>query len=810
MPAVLLLIAITAAPLMVGSVHPSTAVVLAIVTCTALWSHQASRERGSLSVPWFGWWLLALLAWMALSLVPLPGGVLGALSPRSPELWDFAPLADFAGPSLSCAPGVTCQEIVELGAVACVFLLACEIGQYHRERLALYWGVLGAAALVAVVSVLQSAVGADRILGVYRPVSGSLAAFRTTFVNPNHAAMYFELAGFAALGGGVAWTGRARAAAVGTGIVLLGAALATGSGGARITVAVGLAFVGALALARRGWRWPAWIVSALAVAGLLVGIGLACGSDRGASHERLDALGLTTNKLDYLPGALQMVGDHALVGVGRGGFAAVFPTYQPEGRFVRYTHSESGLLQIIAEIGVPLAIVTVALLVLLWTAALARWRDDPVVAGALTAVFAVAFHSLFEFGLEFGGVAVPFTATVGLLAASLTTGRLAPVRLSRRASLLCTVAVTASLLAAPVALSHGSWTIERRNLHRAEDGGALDASIGPALRWHPCSADVAFAVGSALAGSSEPGGALRFLNRCMVLDPRNPLPHLVASDVLAELGRPGQAALEANVALDLDPHLQSRVFRSLARLLTTPDEVLRYMGSEPARAAAYAQFLLETYPESERARLLGPAVAEAHPNTAASARLLAAVEWSDGRQDDALRRLAAASDADPGDVELAKYHAALLRAAGDGEGALAVLDAADRAVGPHVELLYQRALAEIEIERFPAAHGAVRKMRQVVPPTHLGGLALIAAVEGRLAAAEGYPRRARTHYLESLRLRPDRVGVRLDLALTYRELGQDAEALDQYRRIRAETDAYPFLDTWIDELAAEQGGGGAR
>jgi len=810
MPAVLLLVAITAAPLMVGSVHPATAAALALLSCAALWCHQLSRERGSIAPPPLTWWLLGLLAWTALSLVPLPGALLGALSPQARELWDFAPLATAAGPTLTCAPGGTTLEIVELCAFTCAFLLACEVAQYHRERRALYWGLVGSAVLVAAVSTVQSVTDAERILGLYRPVSGSLATFRTTFVNPNHASMYFELTGFAALGGAVAWKGRARIAAVGCGLGLLGAALATGSGGARIIIAAGLAFVGALALRQRGLRWPAWAVPALAIAAVTVGIGIASRQTEDAPHELMDSLGLTTNKLHYLPGALQMIGDHALVGVGRGGFGAVFPAYQPGGRFLRYTHSESGLLQIVAELGIPLALLTVAFVALLWAVALARWRDDPAVAGALAAVFAASLHSVFEFGLEFGGGAVPFAAALGVIAASVTSGRLAPVRLSRRRSLVLVAALTACLLAVPAALRHGTWTVERRNLASAEQAGELDEAVGPALRWHPCSPDVAYAIAVALAESSEPGRALRFLNRSMVLDPRNPLPHLIASDVLAGLGRPGQAAVEANVALDLDANLQPRVFASLARLLTSADDVLRYLGDDRERAAAYAQFLMETYPDSSEARTLGLQVAEAAPDTAAAARLLAGVEWADGRRQEALARLDTASTAHPGDVALAKYHAALRRTAGDGEGALAVLDAADRHAGPHVELLYQRALTEIEMARHPDAHGTVREMRQVVPPAHLGGLALIAAVEGRLAAAEGNPRRARSHYEESLRLRPDRVGVRLELARTYRELGQDDEALVQYRRVRRQTDAYPFLDAWIDELTAERDGGGMR
>jgi tetratricopeptide (TPR) repeat protein len=193
-------------------------------------------------------------------------------------------------------------------------------------------------------------------------------------------------------------------------------------------------------------------------------------------------------------------------------------------------------------------------------------------------------------------------------------------------------------------------------------------------------------------------------------------------------------------------------------------------------------------------------IAARDPENPAAARLLASMEWSSGRQGEALARLREASEAHPCDVKLVKYDAALRRSAGDVQGALDVVDGCLECNGPLVELLYQQAASYIELGDYPSTHGAVRGMRAVA--TNPSSLALVAATEGDLAAAQGHWLRAKGHYLESLRLRPDRVHVRLALGKVYRELDRDRDALEQFERVRQQTSAYPFLDDWIRDLEA--------
>jgi len=773
-----------AAPLMVGTVHPPTTVVLAGVALVALWWLLGSGV--ALPRSEFGACLAIVLLWTALTISPLPAGVVGILSPVALPRWD-SPLVQVP-PSLSYSPGSTAIEVIKLAGAAATLAVAGALWLRRGCRRPLLLALVGSGVAVALVSAVQTVVEAERILGVYEPLWATTAGFRTPFVNVNHAAQYFELTGLVSLG--VAAHSRARERA-GFGVasaVLLAAALATGSAGAWFVVPGGVAMVVGLSLGRRR-SWVRWIVPALCAVAVAVALLAGAGSpDEGKP--------LHIPKLAHVPAVIQLVGDHPISGVGRGAFRDAFTGYATPGAFLRYTHAESEPLHLVAELGAPAAGLLLAAVVATWGFALARWRRDPGVAGALAGTFAVGLHSLVEFGLEFGGVGLPFVVACGAL---IRPSRAEPSRrISPRASVAIAAGLTATLAFAPVAIGHGSWACELRAIEGAQNDGDLDAAVRRALRWYPCSADVALVAGHGHLVRDRPSEALRYLNRAMVLDPRNPGPHLQAAYALEALGARQQAATEAGVALQLQPDLGPTVFRRLARLVDGPDEVLLCLGYHLDLAAEYAHYLAVEHPSSGRGRALAQRVDDLDPDHPTAARVLAADAWSSGRRVEALARLARSRAAHPCHVELVKYESNLRRGDGDAAQALMVTREGLDCAGPRVDLLYQEVLALIALEQHAEAHLSIRRMREVAYGHH--ALALVAAAEGDLAVAEGYYLRAKSHYLESLRLRPDRVHVRLELGKVYREIGREREALDQFERVREESDAFPFLDVWILEM----------
>ncbi len=787
--------AVTAAPFLIGSVHTATTTALAGLVFAGLWLYLADRQRPGLQAAPLTVLLAAVALWIAFSLVPLPASWHAALSPAAARVWDARLAA--ASPSLSLCPGATSLELVEAAAAVAVFALATGLGRRRQDRRWLVYGLVASGLAVAGASAAQTAVGAHRILGVYTPQAHIQDVFRTPFVNPNHAAEYFELVGFAALGLVLGGTRRLRMAGALAAAALLGAALATGSEGAQVVVPTGLAAACGLALGRR-WPRVRYIVPTAVLATLLALL-LACAGRGPACADTIERL--DHGKLDHLPAVSRMVRDHAIVGVGRGAFRDAFAGYPTGGPFTRYTHAESELVHLVAELGIPLAVLLVLGMTATWFAALARWRVSRTAAGALLGTFAVGVHSIAEFGLEFAGTGLPFVMLLGL---AREPGRSdGPRQLPRRASLFCAGALTLTLLAGPVAIRHGSCTTERANLSRG-GGAALDTAIGRALRWHPNSPDVAYAIALELLAEGAASGALTFLNRCMVLDPANPLPHLAAAHALERLGADDQAALEAAAALHLDSRLGDRAYRRMARVVRDADQAADLFRDRPDHAAAFAEYMVQHHPDSTIGADLVTRIAARSPDDPTAARLLAATEWSRGERAAALDRLAAASEAAPCDRDLARYHAALRRADDDAATALSLIDRALGCEGPRFDLLHQRAMAAIDLDRTGQAQRAVREMRNLVSPHNPHANALILLTEARIARAQGHHRRAVDYYRGALDLRPDRADVRLELGEVLRDSGQHGAALEQFRIVRDQGQTPPYLDAGIDELETQR------
>jgi len=800
-PALLLLAAVAAAPLAIGGVHAASNLVLASLTCAVLGSLVVLRGR-SATPPWPVWIGLGVLAWIAASLLPLPAAWEALLPATARELWNWeAPLGSLR-PTLSADPGSTTVELIKLaGGCAALWSAAC-IGDRPETRRLLAIGVIGAGLLVVGVSLAQTVTGTDSVLWWYAPRSGPMAGFRTPFVNANHGAQFLELCGLLALGAAFASRGRERMLAAAAAVPLLGGALATGCRSTPPLIALGVLFLIGLARSRApGPRWPRWAgaagaaalvtaTSAWAVRGLLAGDPI------------VELGGQASRKLGHLPRLLEVVGDHPWTGIGRGAFHAVFPMYEAVGQPRRHLHAESEVLHLVIELGIPVALVGMATVAVVWTTALARWRREPAVAGALVATGVVAVHALWDFGLEFAGVGLPFAVVLGLL---IHPRRGRRRRTPRWIAAALAVACLAPLLAAPVALRHGSIRGERQRLIRAADGPELDEALASGLRWHPRSSDFALVAFERLRSAGRMDEALDLLGRAMYTAPADPIPHLAAAETFSGMGLDGQAALEARLALDLDAALQDRLFPVIAPAAATRQDAERYLGPDPERLAAFAEYLLARDPDSPLARDIADGVATTWPTSPGAARLRASMEWAQGDRQAALRRLREAAEAHPQDVPLVKQLASRSRIAGDPEGSLAVLERAGTAAAESGELLYQRALAEVALGRYADAHQTLLRLQGFTDERNPGSMALLARARGELAEREGHRERARAHYLESLRHRPHQPEVRWRLALVCAELDLDREALEQFERVRATTDAYPAVDDRIQRLRAGPG-----
>ena len=378
------------APWFMGGRHPLGQLVLvlcAVLIGTAWPLHQLLNSNVS---RWCScgaeYILLAAIALVVLQLAPLPAEMLQRLSPQTGEilpLWSGgrdaeASLGEWR--TLTLTPQWTRGALVMLLAYSMIFIVTVQrIGTVEDVERILRWFVI-AAAIMAVVGLLQYIVGNGKFLWIYHHTSRSTDdAVKGPFINKNHFAHLLAL-----MLGPLLWSvqnalhapQRQTKDAFGTpervhplsfwGIraqfvvlaLLLFAGLLTFSRGG--TVAMGVAAVVGTALL----YW-----AGLLGRRFLLGLGIALG---------LTAIALTihgyqkvTERLDdYAAGSIDELDssqarrkiwaadwrgaqDYLATGTGVGSHREVYRMYFPDSWTTEFTHAENGYLQVLLEAGVP-------------------------------------------------------------------------------------------------------------------------------------------------------------------------------------------------------------------------------------------------------------------------------------------------------------------------------------------------------------------------------------------------------------------------------------------------------------------------
>lgn len=171
---------------------------LAICALTCLWRIGTLSRIAVLQRPIRIWAAGALLFALvvAFQLVPLPNGLLGALSPESLRLWSaagrVASLAGAGAPApahpISIDPQITTVHLFRVLAYIAVFFSAALLIRRHRARVAFSMTLGATAVFEALYGVREAVLHRYAIWGwtnrlIFNRVTG-------TFVNPNHFAHY--------------------------------------------------------------------------------------------------------------------------------------------------------------------------------------------------------------------------------------------------------------------------------------------------------------------------------------------------------------------------------------------------------------------------------------------------------------------------------------------------------------------------------------------------------------------------------------------------------------------------------------------
>ena len=385
---------------------------------------------------------LAAVALLGLAqALPWPPAVVALLSPGHERLHDQAVAllgAAAAGPPrFSLAPAATRAAVLSWAAVAACLLAGAAAGRRRNRRRWLGGAVL-AAALVQVFFGARNANAGERTLwGVEVPIAAS--RLRGTFFNPNHLAVYLEIALALTFAWGWWATRRARAQLaldrrvlslappVLVWLTLFAGLTFTASRGGMLAALAGIVAQGVLlATVQRRWA-PAMLGAAAAIAGIAAALatGLRAGPARMLATMPFDvSLGA---RRQAWSATLALWKSFPITGTGLGTFRDAFTLEQPASLDGTWWHAHSGPLELLATTGLAGPLLLAAGLVVLVLRLIAvlrggrRSEDRAAGLAALGALAAAGVHECFDFGLT-----IPANAlTLAVLAGAASSARIA-------------------------------------------------------------------------------------------------------------------------------------------------------------------------------------------------------------------------------------------------------------------------------------------------------------------------------------------------------------------------------------------------
>ncbi len=685
---VLLCLLVVLAPLLLGGLPTWAPAVLLPVALAAFGF--AVWGRRDLKVPMLALVPMGVAALCLFQLIPFPAVLLDLFSPTSAGIRDFAlvPLGLSSWRPISLDPSATWREALKWTLYAAAALAAIHVTQNTRSNRALPLQVVAiTGAALVVLGGLHALFDVNELFGLYK-FKHATPPLLTPFGNPNHLAGFLLVAGTLSAGllleareplGRMAW-GACWAVCCG------GVLLSNSRGGIGAFVVVqGLVVFRALWRMRKsqsGGLPNAVRLSLIASVAALAGIAVL--GER--LFARFSDTSSAVNKFAQWPHALELVRDCWRFGTGRGAYEVAFTRYYADHLGKTFTHPENIILQWTSEVGVPLAM---AFAVGAGLALYRLWRGQGGSnweVAALLAGIGIAVHNLFDFNLEYPGVAIPMAVILGVVAGS------SESLIARRVPLW---PVAAALVVVGVL---GVW----RGSDSAGDADArLDALAVkqlPAARLqeaalveidaHPSDYFLYDLVATAWMAEREPRPALAFANRALWLYPNDSNAHFVAARALRQLGKRSQALLEYRLAIATSTD-STKLLAEAAAYAKDVDELWTLTGGSMRWIRLVANHVHEP---ALATQLLLHAAAELSSEPGIQEVVLDAVRnlTQLKRGDEARLVLQKAQDALPPSAELALARAHLEKAAGDGLAVDKALDEGLKRWPGHFELTRER------------------------------------------------------------------------------------------------------------------------
>ena len=440
----MLLLLLAVAPLPFGTVQPwpRSALAAGCLVAGALWVVWR-MERGLTVLPWKDPVVIAgavFALFGAAQAVPLPRAALAAVSPRALELRDRyepKPLADDRAPAASGTrptsvyPWATRRSTLWFVACLAALLVTVDLAAFEKGRQAIIGILAGSGAFQAIYGLAEYFSGHQHIFGYAKKYYTEVAT--GTFVNRNHFAGYLEMTlplmialaatAITRLRGAPA-DDRGRRIFRAAVYLILALTMATAlvcsrsrMGIASMTLAVvGVGFL----LGGRG-RGRGYAAAALVVAGatlLVFSQGEAASAILDRFAQALVEFRGAVGRGEIWAQTARMARAFPLVGAGLGTFPSVFSAFRTVGEGTFLDHAHSDYLELAAEAGaVGCAIVLGGGLFVLLSLARRKAPSETqshLGYATLTAVVALAIHSLTDFNLAIPSNALTLAVLLGL------------------------------------------------------------------------------------------------------------------------------------------------------------------------------------------------------------------------------------------------------------------------------------------------------------------------------------------------------------------------------------------------------------
>lgn len=370
--------------------------------------HETARqEKILLAVP------AALIAYGLVQIVPLPQAIVGVLSPAAYRVYRYYSVGVAGFMPLSLDTYRTTIELLRETAALIVFLIVVKSGRETGvlRRMMRYLVVAGFC--ISMFAIIQKATWNGDIYW-FRKLSLGGTPFGP-FVNRNHFAGFIGM--IVPLGLGLALTERQKEKKVLFGFLSVVMAIALcfslsrgGITGFFAGVAMFAFLVGKDKVQKRG----VWLVGLFLIVLLtyLLYLGVAPVVTRFYSTDIT-----TEQRLTVWTATIGAIRDYWFAGSGAGTYIDLFPLYSPAGVQSIYDHAHNDYLEFILENGAVGTLILGAFAVLVLLAVSRRkihGRNATMRIAALSSVFSMAVHSVFDFNLHILSNLLLFACVLGM------------------------------------------------------------------------------------------------------------------------------------------------------------------------------------------------------------------------------------------------------------------------------------------------------------------------------------------------------------------------------------------------------------